>query len=81
MALADEAGLDDTLRAVLTAERERIAAWLRQEPGAWGALASAAVLAERRRRGRSLSDAERRLVWQRLWERLLVIRQAGEQTE
>jgi hypothetical protein len=51
-----------------------VAAWLRDEPGSWGALAGQAVLATRRALGRSLSDAERRIVWQAMWDRLGAIR-------
>jgi hypothetical protein len=62
--------MHEALRAVLAAHPGKVAAWLRNEPGAWGYLAGQAVLAERRRRGRPLSDAERRAVWQALWDML-----------
>ncbi|HEY8600431.1 MAG TPA: hypothetical protein VIL85_18485 [Thermomicrobiales bacterium] len=64
-----------TILAAVTAEHSGlVAAWLRDEPGSWGALAAQAVLATRRALGRRLSDAERRIVWQALWDRLTAIR-------
>jgi hypothetical protein len=40
---------------------------MRDEPGCWGFLAGQAVTACRAQTGRSLTDEERRLVWDRLW--------------
>lgn len=74
--MPDRAALDlDPILAALLAEREElVAAWLRDQPGSWGALAAQAILATRRALGRSLSDAERRIVWQALWDRLTLLR-------
>lgn len=69
--------MEDTIEDVVQANAERVRGWLAGEPGAWGALAGQAVLAERRRLGRSLTGGERRLVWQALWDRLLVERRLG----
>jgi hypothetical protein len=55
---------------VIAAHPEQVARWLRNEPGAWGHLAGQAVLHERRRLGRALTDAERRVVWASLWRAL-----------
>lgn len=66
--------MHDSIAAVLAAHSGRVDAWLRHEPGAWGFLAGQAVLTERRRLGRSLSEAERRAVWQALWDALLAVR-------
>ncbi len=66
----DRCPMHESLQAVLAAHPDRVAAWLRNEPGAWGYLAGQAVLAERRRLGRPLTDRERRAVWQALWNRL-----------
>jgi hypothetical protein len=63
--------VDDPLQQVIESHPERVRAWLANEPGAWGFLAGQAVLAERRRRGRSLTERERRAVWQALWDRLV----------
>jgi hypothetical protein len=79
MPLAD---LDlDAILATTMADYERlVAAWTRDEPGSWGALAGQAIIATRRALGRGLTDAERRLVWQRLWDRLVSLRaMAGPQ--
>jgi hypothetical protein len=56
--------LDPLLTAILAERRDLVAAWLRGEPGSWGALAAQAILATRRALGRSLTDTERRIVWQ-----------------
>ncbi len=66
--------LDPILGAVLDAHAMTVAAWLRDEPGSWGALAGQAVLATRRALGRRLSDPERRIVWQAMWDRLTALR-------
>jgi hypothetical protein len=68
--------MDETIAAVIAAYPERVADWLAGRPGAWGFLAARAVLAERGRLGRRLSDTERRAVWQALWDRLLALRPA-----
>lgn len=67
--------LDPLLSGVLAAHSDLVAAWLRDEPGSWGALAGQGVLATRRALGRRLTEAERRVVWQRLWDRLTVLRE------
>lgn len=66
--------LDAILADVIAEHRERVDAWLRDEPGAWGALAAQGILAARRALGRRLTEAERRAVWQRLWEMLSALR-------
>lgn len=66
--------LDPILTATLAGHAPLIAAWTRDEPGSWGALAGQAILATRRALGRGLTDAERRVVWQRLWDRLVLLR-------
>jgi len=64
-----------TLLAAVVAEHAGLVdAWLRDESGSWGALAAQAILANRRALGRSLTDTERRIVWQALWDRLTAIR-------
>ena len=72
--------MEQSIAAVLAGHPQRVRDWLANVPGAWGFLAGQAVLAERRRLGRALTDAERRAVWQALWDALLVLRawQAGE---
>jgi len=66
--------LDAILAATLAEHARLVAAWTRDEPGSWGALAGQAIIAARRALGRGLTDTERRLVWQRLWERLTLLR-------
>ena len=79
MHLAD-LDLDPLLAAVLDERADLVAAWLHDQPGSWGALAAQAILATRRALGRSLTAAERRIVWQMLWDRLIVIRRAANET-
>ncbi len=62
------------LAAVIAEHVGLVVAWLRDETGSWGALAAQAILATRRALGRSLTDAERRIVWQVLWDQLTAIR-------
>jgi len=69
-----ELDLEATISAVLHRHAETVAAWQRNEPGSWGALAGQAVLAVRRALGRPLTDGERRQVWQATWNHLTRIR-------
>ncbi|GEM_PF-1089737 len=50
--------------------------WLANDPGSWGFLAGQAVLACRHQAGRTLTDLERRMVWQELWNALTERRRA-----
>ena len=59
--------LDPVLTRLVREEQEKVVGWLRDEPGCWGYLAGKAVAACRELAGRPLEDAERRLVWDRLW--------------
>ncbi len=69
--------MDEGIDQVLGAHPEQVEAWLAHRAGAWGFLAGQAVLAERRRLGRGLTESERRVVWQALWNRLSALR-AGD---
>ncbi len=71
--------LDTVLAAVLAEQAVTVDAWLRDEPGSWGTLAGQAVLAARRARGRRLTEPERRIVWQALWDRLCERRATGDE--
>lgn len=68
------ANLDSLLLDLMRANREKVAAWLRDEPGSWGFLAGQAVIIVRREAGRPLTDPERRQVWHRLWQLLSQLR-------
>lgn len=70
--------LDAILTATLAEHDRLVAAWIRDEPGSWGALAGQAIIATRRTLGRSLNDTERRIVWQTLWDRLALLRAMAE---
>lgn len=59
--------LDPVLGQVLRDHKEKVVGWIRNEPGCWGFLAGKAVAATCQQTGRSLTDSERRLVWDRLW--------------
>jgi hypothetical protein len=59
--------LDPILGQVIRDHKAKVVGWLKNEPGCWGFLAGQAVAATRQEAERSLTDAERRLVWDRLW--------------
>jgi len=71
----------DAVAFTVARHQERVAAWARSEPGSWGYLAGQAVLACRKRLGRSLTEPERRVVWDLLWRTLLATRQGGAPSE
>ena len=62
--------LDPLLTGVIREHQDKVIGWMRDEPGCWGFLAGQAVLACRKQLDRPLADAERRLVWHRLWSLL-----------
>ena len=55
------------LAGIADAHPDRLAAWIRNEPGHWGFFAGQAVLAVRRLLGRRLEEPERRFVWHQMW--------------
>ena len=59
--------LDPVLTRVVQEHKEKVVGWMCNEPGCWGFLAGQAVAACRAEADRPLEDAERRLVWDRLW--------------
>ena len=66
--------LNPILTEVVQENRDKVIGWMREEPGCWGFLSGQAVAACRRSLDRPLSDAERRLVWSRLWSLLEAIK-------
>ena len=70
--------LDQVLAAVADAHPDRLAGWMRNEPGHWGFFAGQAVLAVRQLIGRRLEEPERRFVWHRMWLVLLERRREAE---
>ena len=67
--------LDKLLTQVIQSHQEKVIGWMRDEPGCWGYLSGQAVAACRAQVNRPLEDAERRLVWDRLWWLLENIKQ------
>ena len=63
----DPDNLGPLLLNVVQENSEKVAGWINGEPGCWGFLAGKAVTACRSSAGRSLSDGERRIVWNWLW--------------
>ena len=59
--------IDPILAEVVNDNQDKVVGWMKGEPGAWGFLAGQAVATVRSRADRKLEDAERRLVWSRLW--------------
>ena len=70
--------VEATARSTIAEHPEQVAGWLANRPGAWGFLAGQAILRERGRLGRRLTEAERRLVWAALWEQLERVRDTRE---
>ena len=62
--------LDVVVRDVIIQFPERVNAWSKNQPGAWGFLASQAVLKCRTSIGRNLTEIERRTVWAKMWNAL-----------
>ena len=73
-----DVALDRILAGVADAHPDRVAGWLRNEPGHWGFFAGQAVLAVRQLIGRRLEDQERRFVWHRMW---LVLQERRREAE
>ena len=73
-----DVALDRILAGVADAHPDRVAGWLRDEPGHWGFFAGQAVLAVRQLIGRRLEDQERRFVWHRMW---LVLQERRREAE
>jgi hypothetical protein len=75
--VAEEGWLIGGVETALAQNEAWVERWLRDEPGAWGRLAGAAVLACRARAGRPLTEAERRRVWAHAWRSLQSRRPRG----
>ena len=63
----DLESLDRVLVNVITSDKDKVISWVRGEPGSWGFLAGKAVTAYRTELDRSLTEKERKIVWERLW--------------
>ncbi len=59
--------IDPILADVVKGNQDKVAGWMKGEPGAWGFLAGQAVTTVRENAGRRLVDRERSLVWSRMW--------------
>jgi hypothetical protein len=66
----DDDELAESIEACIAANSKLVESWVAGAPGSWGALAARAVLIQRDRLGRRLTDHERRAVWAMLWQRL-----------
>ena len=66
--------LDALLIEVIRDNRDKVVAWINEEPGSWGFLAGRAVLACKEQKGATLTDPERRIVWHRMWELLTLLK-------
>jgi len=62
--------IDQLLIDVLNGNQAKVIGWIKGEQGAWGFLAGQAVISVRGHVGRDLANAERRLVWSRMWSLL-----------
>ena len=59
--------IDPILADVVKGNQDKVAGWVKGEPGAWGFLAGQAVTTVRENAGRRLVDRERSFVWSRMW--------------
>jgi Asp-tRNA(Asn)/Glu-tRNA(Gln) amidotransferase B subunit len=59
--------IDSLLADVVTDNQDKVVGWIKGEPGAWGFLAGQAVITVRKEAGRDLANAERGMVWSRMW--------------
>lgn len=62
------------LDAVIEENRALVEHWIAGKPGSWGALAGKAIVAVTRHMNKSLTNEEKRIVWQLLWDRLVKIK-------
>ena len=62
--------IDLLLVDVVKDNQAKVVDWIKGEQGAWGFLAGQAVIRVRGYVGRDLANAERRLVWSRMWSLL-----------
>ncbi len=76
MPACDQA-IEEAVQLTLDGNAAMIAKWIVGEPKSWGFLAAKAVTACRQRLGRSLTELERRMVWQLLWNRLKRLKASG----
>lgn len=67
--------LDALLVGVIKDHRDKVVDWINDVPGSWGFLAGRAVLACKEHKGEPLTNAERRIVWHRMWELLTVLKE------
>ena len=63
--------------STIAAHPIEVARWQSGQPGAWGFLAGRGILAYRDRLGRTLTDHERRHLWEALWAALEATRAFG----
>ncbi len=69
--------IDEILDKAIKENGNIINDWLSDKPGSWGALAGKAITATRLQLGRSLTESEKHIVWQMLWNKLMKIRSNG----
>jgi hypothetical protein len=62
--------LTAAVATTIAAHPDQVARWQSAVPGAWGFLAGRGVLAYRDRLGRTLTEPERRQLWETLWAAL-----------
>jgi len=59
------------LDKVIKENKDVVDQWMSDKPGSWGHLTGKAVIAMRSQLGRSLTETEKRTVWQTLWNKLM----------
>lgn len=62
------------LNKIVEEDKELVNNWLAVKPGSWGALAGKAIVAVQRHLDRRLTETEKRIVWQLMWNKLMKMR-------
>ena len=68
--------IDAILGKVIEGNSNIVNNWLAGGAGSWGALAGKAIVAVQRHFDRSLTETEKHIVWQLMWNKLMKIKES-----
>ena len=66
--------IQEVIDSTITDHAESVTNWMEQKKGSWGFLAGQAVLKYKAKLKRTLTQQERRQIWESLWNRLVELR-------
>ena len=72
--------IEQAVRLTIEGNAPMVQMWLAGQAGSWGFLAGKAALVCREKRGRTLTDWERRKVWHLLWTDLMKLKSEPKTT-